>query len=66
MFLHIDTLLRPTRVSPVDMDCLSVGAIEAHWIPVSCLALEFGSNPAVVATPGVKEYFVSAHHVVTK
>lgn len=66
MFLDIDTLLRPTRVSPIDIDCLSVGAIEAHWIPGSCLALDFGSNPAVVATSGVEDYFVIAHHVVTK
>lgn len=66
MFLDIGTLLRPTRVSPIDVDCLSIGAVAPHWIPSSSFALFFRSYPAVVATSGVEEYAVGAHHVVTK
>ena len=64
MFIDVDSRLWPTRIVPVDKDCLSVGTIKAYWIPVACLALFFESNPAVVTTSGVEDYLVGAHHAV--
>ena len=64
MFIDVDRRLWLTRIVPVDVDCLSVGTLKTHWIPVACLALFFGSNPAVVTTSGVEDYVVGAHHAV--
>ena len=64
MFLDIETLLGPTNFVPVDRDILLVGMIKTHWKTFSYLALEFGSNPAVLATRGVEEYVLGVHCVV--
>lgn len=59
--MNIDTLPGPTRIAPVDIYRLSVGAIKTHGIPISCLAFEIEQNAAVVATSGVEEDVVGTH-----
>lgn len=66
MFLDIDTLPGPTRIAPVDIDRLSVGAIKTHWIPCSCLALSFGSDAAIVTTSGVEEDVVGTWIMISE
>ena len=59
-FVDIGTWPRPTRVSPVDIDYLSVRTIKPNLIPFPTLALGFGSDAAVVATGVVEDYVVAA------
>ena len=64
LFLDIDNLLGLRVTALVDIDRLSVGAVEFRWIQVACWALGFGWLSSVVAISIVRVDVLEEHYVV--